>query len=315
MTALIDTLYRQLTEKLLADDETQPAWLLIDAMHVDVRQCLPAEVPDAAIHVVPLAHDRIEGARYPHLVAIGSHDVERIRASLAYALKEQAEPSHEQTRGFAIGGWLRSAAAPAKLARHLALCMCRYFPGQGRPYVRWADRRVLEWMWPAMDDTARAALLGPVQTWWTLDRCNTLVEYRAVTPTPDAFWRLTDAGWQHARDCEPVQALLRSWRLISPRLPEDYRAQAAQAVRGARSLGLTELTDLVTLGLYVIQVHPNLCAHPHLQARVQSAKAQGRPLIETLAEIPDPDGWVQMRDELASTGHPATASHRELHHG
>lgn len=309
-----DKLQQQLAEHLFAGD-AQQAWLLFDAMQMDARVGIPDDIPDKDIHVVPLKRDDIPQERYPHLVSIRPHDMERIRTSLDMAMAEQGDSDLEQKAGFATGGWLQSDAPAGKLARHLAACMNQRLPNEGRKYFRWADRRVMEWMWSAQEKSAQAALLGPVTVWWTLDRRNHLVEHRASPAVASEIpWRLTDKAWQHALDCEPVQALLRGWQRFAPDLPSDYLARAAHAVRAARSLGLQNMADIVLVGAYVLQIHPDLCMHPRMRALVQQAKTQDQPLADALSEVPDPEGWDCMRAELAHTKVPATQTPRSASH-
>lgn len=311
----MDTLHRQLAEHLFADD-AMTAWLLIDAMQRDVRDYLPEDVPDEDIHVVPLGRRDIPCERYPHLIAIHEHDVERVRASLEAACDEQGDADLEQESGFAVGGWLVTDTQPRRLARYLAACMSQRMPGHGRKYFRWADRRVLEWMWPVMDSLARASLLGPIATWWTLDRREHLVAYRVPSEVqPDGPWRGSDRHWQHAGDCEPVQALLRGWLRFEPELPHDYLERAGNAVRSARMLGLASMFDLVLVGAYVLQVHPDLCKHSLVQAQVNKAMQEGVPLVEALNEIPDPEGWDRIRAELTRAPTSVARISRSSHHG
>ncbi len=312
----MDTLYRQLAEHLFADDATT-AWLLIDAMQGDVRDYLSDDVPDEDIHVVPLGRRDIPCDRYPHLIAVREHDVERLHASLEVACNEQGNADIEQECGFAIGGWLISDAKPPRLTRHLAACMNQRMPGHGRKYFRWADRRVMAWMWPSMDASARAALLGPIATWWTLDRREQLVAYRVAQneKRPELSWRGNDSHWQHAGDCEAVQALLRGWQRFEPALPHDYLERAGDAVHSARLLGLTSMSDLVLVGAYVLQVHPNLCEHSLVRAQVRKAMQESIPLVEALGEIPDPTGWDRIRAELTRVTTSVTRIPRSSRHG
>jgi hypothetical protein len=296
---MLDTLQRQLNKALFTQDERR-AWLLIDAMHRDVRDSLcGAKIPDDDIHLVALDRDDIPEERCPHLIAIDAHAVERLHASVAAALDEQGDSDAEQAYGFAVGGWLASDAPAHVLARHLSLCMKPRLSGVGRKYFRWGDRRVLEWMWPALEEKEQSVLLGPIRQWWTLDRCGKLVDHEAATACADEMpWQLTHDTWRHAQDCEPVQMLLRGWQRFQPQLPADYLERARQAVRAVRTLGLVEPAEIVLVATYVLQVHPRLCEHPLLRQAVHAAETQSRPLIEVLADIPDPDGWNRMRDEL-----------------
>ncbi|WP_022974774.1 DUF4123 domain-containing protein, partial [Xanthomonas maliensis] len=123
-------------------------------------------------------------------------------------------PSDEAEAGFTIGGWLLidKQVDPVALAHHLSRCIQLPVAGDGgRRVLRWNDRRVMEWMWPALSREQRAALLGPVSSWIALDRRNNLVIYQADPDVAAPSLRLTTQQWDRAKMSEIVQELLRGW--------------------------------------------------------------------------------------------------------
>ncbi len=303
-----DVMHHCLSRALFADS-SQQAYLLLDPVRRERDELLPQDGIERRTVTVEVSRDKLSPAQCPMLVCLLPQDVDAVETSLELAIEEQKSPVTEQGRGFAIGGWLTTAAEPEKLARYLARRMRQAQPGHpGLKYIRWADRRVLEWMWPVLDDADRTRLLGPITAWWTLDRCQRLVKHAASgAPASKPHLLLSPTQWQHAEACGPAQGLLRGWRQISP-LPEDYVERVTHAVREVRSLGLRSSPDIVLMGMYVLQVHPNLCRHPQLRERVRGAREQGRPLAHALASFADPDDWNQLRDELQQT-HFSVSTH------
>jgi hypothetical protein len=305
---------RRLAEALAADASLQ-AYVLLNPLPQDLRSALELDDELYDAHVLDLRRQDIPREHYPRLVPIHPHATEIIHATLAHALDEQRPSSAESTQGFGIGGWLTSAAKPAVLMDYLSLCMSQILRGDGRKYFRWSDRRIFEWMWPVLDAPARTALLGPVASWWTLDRRGALQEHTAAPWEPSIKpLRLSAAHWWHAHLCEPVQDMLRGWQAFADPLPQGYLPHAAQAVHAAHSLGITAEADIVLIGAYVLQIHPRLCEHPRLRELVRGARERQQPLAETLAGVAD-DGWNAMRDDLVRADRPTTEPNRDPYHG
>ncbi|KAF1712640.1 hypothetical protein CSC70_00185 [Pseudoxanthomonas kalamensis DSM 18571] len=263
---------------------------------LEAQECVP--VP------IPLKHVTLQPDQFPRLVPFRPQDVHVLQASVEAARDEQGQASAEKNDGFAIGGWLISEATPEVLAKHLASTMSIQLPnGGGNRYLRWADRRVLEWMWPVLDEAQRCQLLGPVARWTCLDRRGELVTYcRAEQAGPKPPLHLRPEQWTHAQDCQMAQDLLRGWLGFCTELPTDYLQQAVNALHGVRQLDIRDRQDSVLVGAYILQVHPRLAAHPTFVAAIDQALQQGEPLADALARIPDPYGWDAMRADLMA-GH------------
>ncbi|MBE1161104.1 DUF4123 domain-containing protein [Dyella acidiphila] len=310
---------QQLAESLLTGESRQ-AYLLLDPMLADLLENLRPEHSECQVFTIPLGRDDIPEERYPRLVKLHPHAVEVVHASLELALAEQAVPDVERDLGFGIGGWLTSDMEPEVLVRHLSACMRQMQPGSSATrYVRWADRRVFEWMWMALDADNRARLLGPIMSWWTLDRCGKLVDHNVELSTYRSFplvrFSLQASHWADAAFCELVQAVLRGWRQFAPQLPPDYLSKAAQAAKGARNLGLVDIPEIVLVSAYALQIHPRLAEHPRVRELVRQSREQSRPLMDVLAEVPDPQGWNAIRDELDGAGHTGDSIYRSSRHG
>ncbi len=296
------SLTRTLGEVLYAQEGMQ-AYLLIDPM---LREPFAAEVlQDAKCEsiAVVLRNSPLREDQWPRLVRLRPFATEILSASVEAALAEQSDAVQESEQGFAIDGWLCSAARPERLARHLAYCMRQVTPKYKNRYLRLADRRVLEWMWPQFDETERVQWLGPITQWWTLDRSARLAAHTLESPVDQApekayLPKLTEQQWAHTQDCEQVQQVLRGWRSFAPALPPDYLAQAMRALSAARHLGLRESNELVLMCAYQLQIHPQLCTHPAIVAAIDKARNKALALVDVLAEIPDPEGWERIRREL-----------------
>ncbi|KFX26391.1 hypothetical protein KR96_24175 [Ralstonia solanacearum] len=207
-----------------------------------------------------------------------------------------------------IGGWLRSAAEPRVLVHHLQDLMRPSEPRVGRRYLRLADRRVLEWIWPVLSPLQRQQWLGPISQWWVLNRRNELALH-AITDAAQGSPRhdpelLSAAQWTRLYDCELAQQILRGWQSFAGALPTDYLPQAERALSSVRSLGVTQPADIVLMSAYQLQIHPQLCEHPRVVELVRAAQSSDVPLRDALAEIPDPEGWDRIRHELTTGSRP-----------
>lgn len=293
----LDTLQQTLATELFRDGEQ--AWLLFDALHLDVADCLD-DIPAEDIYNISLDREDIPPAREAKLISITSHQVERIRQSLAFALEEQSDAAQEERQGFAIGGWLASNASVKQLTAHLSRCMSQRIPGEGRRYFRWADRRVTEWMWPALDETEKASLLGPVSQWWTLDRVNELRQAAAIAQaneTKKLAWHLTPALMVTATSCEHAQLLMREV-FDHTNLPENYLDRVKHALSSVSACELSDPAENILLATLLLEVHSNLLAHPLVMQAIQKAKRQHLPLLKVLdAGIP-PTDWQLIKRQL-----------------
>lgn len=181
-----DSLLRTLGESLHANDEER-AYLLLDPM---LREPLERDfILAAGCEVFPIVIEsaRLSAHQLPCLVRLRPASVQVLRASLMAALEEQGDADIENDEGFAVGGWLRSAAAPEAIVKHLARCMTPVGMPAGTRYLRLADRRVFELVWSVLDEAQRREWFGPISQWWTLDRRNELVAHAVPQP---ADWQL-----------------------------------------------------------------------------------------------------------------------------
>ncbi len=169
-----------------------------------------------------------------------------------------------------IGGWLRSSAEPRVLVRHLQSLMLPSEPRVGRRYLRLADRRVFEWIWPVLSLLQRQQWLGPISRWWALNRRNELVLHAMTEAVPEEPHHdpelLTTAQWTRLHDCELAQQILRGWSSFADPLPADYVPQAEHALRSVRSLGVAEPADIVLMSAYQLQIHPGSASTPALSS-------------------------------------------------
>ncbi|MGJ7605067.1 DUF4123 domain-containing protein [Variovorax sp. LT1R20] len=295
---MLERLVRQLGETLQADDMLS-AYVLVDPM---LREPFSEDLPQAEsrdVWTIPVHHPLLKPEQRPRLIHLHPHDTHLLEASLALALSEQADPDTEGEQGFALGGWLLCAAPADALVRHLARCMNGGLSNEATPrLIRWADRRVMEWMWPALTPNQQAGLLGPMQCWCSLDRCGRLMRYEIAPGVVLESPSFSAGQWAHAGSNEAVQDLLRGWLRFAGALPEDYLQQASEVARTVISAGLSNRQDRVLLGAYVLQIHPRLITHPIVHSAIARALRGEVTLAQALDDIPDPEGWNAIRDEL-----------------
>ncbi|WP_407351811.1 hypothetical protein [Luteimonas sp. R10] len=305
-------LIRTLSEKLQADSSCSPCLLVDPMLREPFSKDWLADI-DAEVVPVPVRHPSLKEDQRPLLIRIRPRDTPLLEASVNMAIMEQENPDAEQGGGFSIGGWLLSTGRIDGLAVRMAACMQTAAPVRaGRRLVRWADRRVLEWMWPVLTQDQRTDLLGTVTDWFAIDRCERLVTYGKTGTGVAGTLKLSSSQWEHAQNCHVVQDLLRGWRRFRRALPMDYLRQCADAVQSIRKMGVDGRQDQVLLGAYVLQVHPRLVEHPRFIAAVRRAAAEGVPLMGLLAEIPDPEGWEMMRADLdRQAGAPVTLNQNQ----
>lgn len=295
---MLERLARQLGESL-QQDETLSAYVLIDPILREPFTDDWLEAESRHTWPVPVRHPLLKEGQLPRLIHLHPHDTRLLEASLAQAVDEQADPDSERMQGFAFGGWLLTAAPADALVRHLARVMQGGFWGQpSSQLIRWADRRVMQWMWPVLTPAQQASLLGPVQHWWSLDRCAQLVLFQSVaSPDPEAV-RFSADQWRHALKSETVHDLLRGWQRFADVLPADHLQQASRAADAVVAAGVLNRQDRVLLGAYVLQVHPDLTTHPTVRRAIERAIEGDASLAEALDDIPDPQGWDAIRAEL-----------------
>ncbi|UNE64545.1 DUF4123 domain-containing protein [Xanthomonas oryzae] len=299
---------RQLSESL-QQHESQNAFILVDAY---LREPLSEVLTNSCCPCIPVPINRpnVRKDQRPILIGWKPEEVEVLKESFQAAFDEQSDSEREAKEGFALGGWLLSQSDGVTVANHLAYIMQPVRPGEGRRYMRWADRRVLEWMWPQLRQFQRGALLGPITHWWTISRCNELIDHHV---DGDAGARTshgmepTQGYWIHADRCDLVQDMLRGWQKFEPDLPFDYLDRAARAAAGAQSLGLTRTVDIVLLATYVIQIHPRLCQHPRVMECVSATLRDHGSLSQCLGDISDIE-WDSIRCELKNSPNQTASS-------
>lgn len=298
----MDDLIRTLGEHLQESEGCQ-AYILIDPM---LREPFEPELLEAAgcrVYRIPVQRLEHEPDKWPRLYSWHPTAAHVLAATVKASLDEQSDPVRESRNGFAFGGWLLSTAPTNELVAHFRRVMQLRQPGGGPRYFRWFDRRVLEWLWGVLSTDQQDQLLGPITAWWSLDRRGALVERKssATGDTKVQPFALTVEQWAHAHNGEVVQAMLRGWQRFSEELPADYLERATEAVIAAQALGLQRQQDILLLGAYALQVHPRICEHPTIRQAVAQAAQQDGALGRALADIPDPSGWDEIRQDLENT--------------
>lgn len=251
--------------------------------------------------------------RTPRLVRIRPQDSDLIALVLEWALREQASPLQEATAGLAIAGWMETEAPLEVLARHLAATMEQRIETTGKLRVlRLSDRRVLEFVWALLDFPQQLSLLGPITHWHFIDRRDEIQSIACQNDNqrhrvPGQRLRLNPAQWEELEQCQQVQEMARGWKGMVEVLPNDYLRQLRAALASAKRLGLSVNHDVQLLAAYILQIHPLLASHPTVVTLVERSIAEKSPLLDALADIPDPEGWDQIKGELGPVRLPKFA--------
>lgn len=301
MSVPFDAMYRKLAESLAITDKK--AYVLIDPILGEPFTTSFMGAEDCQSHTIPINRDVLDETQKPRLIELHPKAVGLLRASLQLAIDEQS-PVAEAKRGFAIAGWLLSDQPIEVVKRHLSRMMLVRQPGIGRRYVRLADRRVLEWLWPTLKRHQQAILMGPIAEWKIVDRCGQFITYQSPdTPPPHVPLELSPKQWHRLEQCATAQVLLREWSGFAENgLPSDYLKQVERLLNRFASIGLTEEADILLLAVYALQLHPHLDKHPAVRRAIVCSQQQQIPLADELGKISDPDGWEQIRDELNNKG-------------
>ena len=307
MSSADDFVFRLLAEQLQADDSMQ-AYILIDPYLREPLDPHLLKANNCETTIVPIHYPSVDKSQWPRSIHWHPHAVDVLRASYEHYFVEQDNPDIEAIEGFSVGGWLLSASSAFEIAEHLASVMTLSSPlVSSRRYCRWADRRVLEWIWPDLDPEQRSQLLGPIRSWITFDRTGQIVSRQSNSVSRQADkdiitaatkFQLHPRQWKRMEMCGLIQQVLRGWQGFSETLPENYLAQAMAAVEAIHRLNVAEPQDVVLLAAYTLQIHSRLLEHPRVINLVQSALHDGIPLSTALEEIPDPSGWDDIRHEL-----------------
>lgn len=243
--------------------------------------------------------------RTPVLFRIRPEDSDLLGLALDVALSEQRDQVAEATNGLTVSGWLETDVTLEVLAQHLAAMMEQRGGGLSKAGVfRLCDRRVLELAWEVFNTTQKSVLLGPISRWHMVDRRGHLRSL--VRPAAESSRSLLRCALQVSQtqifelsQCQQIQEMLRGWRSIVEDFPPDYLGRVRSALNGAISAGLSENQDVLLLAAYTLQIHPRLAIHPTVRASLRRSIEEQIPLMDVLAEIPDPDGWERIKNDLS----------------
>lgn len=315
---MTQSLIKQLGE-YLQRDLSMRALLLLDPSLRDVFPDDWAPFASASKWIIPIKHPALREDQMPLLVELEGRNSALLQASVIAACAEQSSAQDENEGGFAIRGWLLAQRGidAETVARHLAACMrvASIAAGTAR-MLRLQDRRVFEWMWPALSDSQQAALLGPLVSWIVLDRTSQLRSYEVEPGSSSSEFLLELWQIEHAQQSVVAQDLLRGWAAFAE-LPAGYLERVTRTVEMLSTTGLKQRQDLTLLGAYILQVHPRLTAHPRIRSAIEDAVEGRSGLSNALGLIPDPAGWDSIRDELIQ-GRDMSVQNRpdkEVRHG
>lgn len=289
----------------LQAEQALHAYILIDPLWGDPMDREMVELEGCTIHPISLKRAAVPDFgedTWPYLIAWRPQAVSTLHQSIDVAKREQAEPAREDDKGFAIGGWLLSQQAPEAIVRHMQAMFLVLSENRGHRFARWSDRSLFDWMWPVLDDPQRAQLMGPIVTWWTLDRYGQIISH----PHPDVDsgqtlrvpLKLRADQWQRYRSHYFASQIISGFVRAQPETPANYNDTCAALLGRARELQLTSMPDLSILGAYAALVHPRFADHPKVVNAMDRAHHDQRSLVGALASLADPEDWDAVRHDL-----------------
>lgn len=133
----------------------------------DERVDVPDEIyrgcPEAAPTLVPLPEDWAADAPSPGTQAV----LHTMALALAAAQVQSARRLVDQM----LCAVVFSTATPASIALHWTRLGFQISPADGKDRLfRYQDARVMQRVWPLLDDAQRSQWLGPVAGWWALSQ-------------------------------------------------------------------------------------------------------------------------------------------------
>ncbi len=287
---LLESLVRDVGERLHGPRQSRWAAVIVDPFVRDpFDDGFVAEMGAAKLRINAPLRDKAT-SRLPYLLLLEatSHGVALLHTTCLEALEEQREPDREAEHGFAIGPWIGFNADPDEVIRHWATICTIRVAGQGRRYLRLADRRVLKWLWRHLDVAQKSFLAGPMTKLLLLGRDLSVAELdfsvapRQKPSPPSWTFDLT-----MLEQCEAVQSMLRGWQRFERSVPENYLELAEFALSEARAAGAHGLHDQVLLGAYALQVDNCVLRSPELRSLVAASQAQAVNLTLALSTVPD----------------------------
>ncbi|MEJ6330108.1 DUF4123 domain-containing protein [Stenotrophomonas maltophilia] len=286
----LESLIRDVGERLHGPRQPRWAGAIIDPLVRDpFDDGLVAELGATKLRInVPLRDKTPSRLPYLLLLEATSDGVALLHATCLEAMEEQRNPDSEAEHGFAIGPWIGFDSEPDEMARHWATICTIRVAGQGRRYLRLADRRVLKWLWRRLDAAQQAFMAGPMTQILVLGRDSSVAELRvSMTPQREHTGLLWKFDGSMLDECEAVQSMLRGWRRFAPTVPANYLDLAEFALSEAQAAGAQSLHDRVLLGAYALQVDNHVLRSPELRRLVATSQAQATNLALALAAIPD----------------------------
>lgn len=228
-------------------------------------------------------------------------DFQLIHESLNEALGELAPASLATGAGRRICGWIDAECSAQALSAHFAKHALQRRAGHLN-LLRWYDPAVFWAMWPILDDTQRATLLGPVKMLHFLDPAGEWIHSEA-TKAPASFkvLELSDAQWRQIDHIAPLNAVLRKLvtGLRTVTSIGHVRKVIMQALARASSIGFTDAQDLEAFALLAATVHPAFDSHPLIVTRLK--RRNPADYFSMLVDDLTPDQWSAIGRELSET--------------
>jgi hypothetical protein len=228
----------------------------------------------------PIRHPRFDPMRAPYVVSLDlscSADADLFRDSIALAWLSWDTGHLGAMRGQPICGWVSADMSAKALAGHWGRhCHLHTRPRQAK-LLRFQDPGVREWLWPALSETQRRAMLGPAAAIHAIGRGQKLIHHycanRATATSLEDLYpalQLNQAQWDQVEDYAVVHAAWLNWRnsqaeAVSVLEEPGWERRILGALTQATRLGLRGTPDRELFALHALQLGAEFHQHPKLQ--------------------------------------------------
>jgi hypothetical protein len=272
----------------------------------------------------PIRHPRFDRLRAPYVVPLNlsrSVDAVLFRDSVEMAWLSWGTEHLGAMRGQPICGWVSAGSSAKALTGHWGRhCHLHVRPRQAK-LLRFQDPGVREWLWPALSETQRRAMLGPAAAVHAIGRGRNLIHHGCADgATPTLFegryppLQLNEAQWDQMEDYAILHAAWLTWRNsrsgeMSVSQEPGWERPILGALTQATRLGLRDAPERELFALHALQLGAGFHQYPQLQEIWRKTQA-GDFYGNAIEEVTGRSG-----DEFATLIQRSEGTHNEGRHG
>lgn len=283
--------------------------LMIDAAILRLRHendLLYANILARENTFVPIAPRYLPQEFEPRLIPLDLSIVDDrslLDVSVELAINEIHPERIRQGRGRLICGWLSCAASPKDVALHLGKSAIQEKNGRDI-LLRFYDPAVAPLLWAILDDWQRQRLLGPVESWYSVDgdgQWFQKIGEREQSIRLSYSLSLSPDNWLDIHFISIVNRIICDYRnshMNDARLSELQVFQCViPALRRAWAFPFQNSEDLVLYGTHALLVFPNFDEHKDIVRMFKIGREEGKKNYrEMIADLTERQ-WERIRQE------------------